>query len=154
MKTKATRAPAFNPATLNPLIVEGSPKDTILGLMLIGDLARDALRDTEALKVQAKLAKSRKQRRSGAMTTTITEAERIAGAKRCVDVLLRAKKDIETITAAGNLSPQTADILRILTEFAINNLWNLRCLGEQLDTPEREGNVIPFPVFVERRPAP
>ncbi len=32
MKAKSTKAPAINPATLNPLIVEGSPKDTILGV--------------------------------------------------------------------------------------------------------------------------
>lgn len=28
----ATPAPAFNPSAINPLIVDGSPKDTILGV--------------------------------------------------------------------------------------------------------------------------
>lgn len=90
------------------------------------------------------------------MSAATTEAVRIAGALKCVDVLRRANTDItsvmkmdesvadafckkdavleEIMAAAGTLSPQAAGVLSALAEFAIDSLQNGYGLEEQLDS--------------------
>lgn len=87
------------------------------------------------------------------MSATTTEAARIAGAERCIEVLQQvmrstedARKSVaeefelkdavyaEMMAAAGPLSPQAAGVLGALVDFALDSLQNGYGLREQLES--------------------